>query len=253
MFDQSSHSRKLSHLSTKYTVLLSTSQTGNAQLTTSAPSQSQPKYRISQSKQRKHTTPKYQHNKHGVFHGCGSSDQESGCVVAQITSSIEESNGCFGRREGREGSVEGSEEGCNEVEWGFALWSLCQTEEWQPLTLWVIHQRHHSEAPRNQVNGDMEDTIFWPGNVYTYYDLFVVAVWDIYRKARLKLLQVAADCSNVLASLPCPRDANCRKRCKIWLMGCVCRFHFILFIIESLGLEFRRWRGILIARGRGLR
>jgi len=68
----------------------------------------------------------------------------------------------------------------------YSLWPLCQPKEWLPRTLGVIQDE-------DQFNGgSLSEKLFWPGNVDSYFDLYVSAVWNTYRKARLKLLHVIA-------------------------------------------------------------
>lgn len=74
----------------------------------------------------------------------------------------------------------------------FYLWPLCLPKEWAPQTLGILKKTIHS------TDTDLENMPFWPGKVDSYFDLYVVAVWNTYREARLKLLQVVADCSERL-------------------------------------------------------
>ena len=46
----------------------------------------------------------------------------------------------------------------------------------------------------------LENLAFWPGNIDSYFDIYVAAVWDAYRQGRLKLLQLISDCSERLQS-----------------------------------------------------
>lgn len=74
----------------------------------------------------------------------------------------------------------------------FSLWPLCQPKEWMPRTLGVLKEQI-------QVSDDsLQNLPLWPGNIDSYYDLYVAAVWNIYRKARLKLLDVIVQCSERL-------------------------------------------------------
>jgi hypothetical protein len=75
----------------------------------------------------------------------------------------------------------------------FSLWPLCQPKEWMPEKLGVMKEAEH-------LGGDyLYEMPFWPGNVDSYFDLYVAAVWSIYRKARLKLLDVVARSSEGLS------------------------------------------------------
>ena len=74
----------------------------------------------------------------------------------------------------------------------FALWPLCQPKEWAPQTVGSIEQNLEStEIPVDQMP-------FWPGRVDSYFDLYVAALWDTYRKCRLKCFQVTMDCAGRL-------------------------------------------------------
>jgi hypothetical protein len=74
----------------------------------------------------------------------------------------------------------------------FSLWPLCQPKEWMPQTLGTINE---GLEPGDEA---LDDMTFWPGKVDWYSDLYIVAVWDTYRKARLKLLHIIAECSHRL-------------------------------------------------------
>ncbi|RDW85949.1 hypothetical protein BP5796_04274 [Coleophoma crateriformis] len=75
----------------------------------------------------------------------------------------------------------------------FSLWPLCLPKEWMPQTLGDI--KEGDVLPNDEALDAMP---FWPGRIDTYYDIYVVAVWDVYRKARLKLLNVIIQCSERL-------------------------------------------------------
>lgn len=62
----------------------------------------------------------------------------------------------------------------------FALWPLCQPKQWLPKTLGIL----------KKTRNDGGESYFWDGKVDEYFDLYVAAVWNIYRKARLKLIDV---------------------------------------------------------------
>ena len=74
----------------------------------------------------------------------------------------------------------------------FSLWPLSQPKEWAPKTLGVL------EKGVGSADMTIDSIPFWPGKIDSYFDLYVVAVWDVYRKGRLKLLQVVANCSERL-------------------------------------------------------
>ena len=76
----------------------------------------------------------------------------------------------------------------------FSLWPLCQPKEWAPQTLGTI------EKGAQSTDTTLDSMPFWPGKIESYFDLYVVAVWNTYRKARLRLLQIVADCSQRLRS-----------------------------------------------------
>jgi hypothetical protein len=71
----------------------------------------------------------------------------------------------------------------------FSLWPVCQPEEWAPRTVGLIEQNVKDTGT------PVEDKPFWPGRIDSYFDLYVAALWDTYRKCRLKLFQVTMDCA----------------------------------------------------------
>jgi hypothetical protein len=66
----------------------------------------------------------------------------------------------------------------------FSLWPLCQPKEWMPQKLGVMRETEHLG------DDNLYRMLFWPGNVDSYFDLYVASVWNVYRKGRLKLLDV---------------------------------------------------------------
>lgn len=74
----------------------------------------------------------------------------------------------------------------------FSLWPLCQPKEWMPKTHGIVKEM----APAT--DDSLCSMSFWPGKVDTYFDLYVAAVWNIYRKARLKLIDVILESSSRL-------------------------------------------------------
>lgn len=89
----------------------------------------------------------------------------------------------------------------------FSRWPLGQPEEWTPKTIAFIH---HSED-------DLSGSIYWPGKVETYMDcnrhlrflclslltqcqVYVAAVWNTYRKARLLFLDSLIRCEPLILS-----------------------------------------------------
>lgn len=82
----------------------------------------------------------------------------------------------------------------------FSLWPLCQPKEWAPQTLGIIEKGVQTS------DTTFDSMPFWPGKIDSYFDLYVVAVWDTYRKSRLKLLQVITDCSERLRSAGQPQE-----------------------------------------------
>ncbi len=89
----------------------------------------------------------------------------------------------------------------------FSLWPLCQPKEWMPQTLGTIKETAQS------TDDSLHMMPFWPGNINSYFDLYVVAVWNIYRKARLKLIDAIVESSERLHPSDGPNDelATIRK------------------------------------------
>jgi hypothetical protein len=58
-------------------------------------------------------------------------------------------------------------------------WPEHQPDDWRPNVIGFVQQNPE----------ELAGTIYWPGKVETYYDLYVAAVWNAYRKARLLFLQ----------------------------------------------------------------
>ena len=92
-------------------------------------------------------------------------------------------------------------------------WPACQPEEWRPRTIGSIG--HKQDAL-------LQGTAYWPGRVDTYFDrkkrstlsqlpslmiaVYVAAVWNTYRKARLMILDVIIRCSVRLGEEGCRKD-----------------------------------------------
>ncbi|KIW99815.1 uncharacterized protein Z518_10743 [Rhinocladiella mackenziei CBS 650.93] len=66
----------------------------------------------------------------------------------------------------------------------FAEWPANQPEKWSPTTVGFVHQSHE----------ELQGTIYWPGQVHAYFDLYVSGVWNAYRKARLLFLDRVVRC-----------------------------------------------------------
>ncbi|KAK9482634.1 hypothetical protein V1527DRAFT_454858 [Lipomyces starkeyi] len=64
-------------------------------------------------------------------------------------------------------------------------WPETTPEEWKPRSAGVI-------APQNY--GSTPDVGYWPGNVTSYYDLYVASIWNNYRKACLLVLNIIISC-----------------------------------------------------------
>ncbi|OCL02966.1 hypothetical protein AOQ84DRAFT_303720 [Glonium stellatum] len=67
----------------------------------------------------------------------------------------------------------------------FSSWSAGQTAEWQPRSIGTI---------RGDQTRSWQSANFWPGNIDTYFDLYVAAVWNTYRKTHLMILDIIVRC-----------------------------------------------------------
>ena len=68
---------------------------------------------------------------------------------------------------------------CNEVERDFVQWHEHRASEFRPTT--IISLNRDPSEERIAVG-------YWPGNIDTYFDLYVAGVWNIFRTAQLILL-----------------------------------------------------------------
>lgn len=68
---------------------------------------------------------------------------------------------------------------CNELELHFARWHEDRASEFGPTTIFSLS--HDPSEERIAVG-------YWPGNIDTYFDLYVAGIWNIFRTARLLLL-----------------------------------------------------------------
>lgn len=63
----------------------------------------------------------------------------------------------------------------------FAIWQESRVAEFKPTIVGYINEAQH----------DCQIAVgYWPGEVDTYFDLYVAAVWNIFRAARLLLLDL---------------------------------------------------------------
>ncbi|KAF2496520.1 hypothetical protein BU16DRAFT_549018 [Lophium mytilinum] len=75
-----------------------------------------------------------------------------------------------------------------DLERHISTWPTKLTKEWEPRVVGNI-----SEA---QLNSSKSPG--WPGDVNSYFDLYVAAVWNTYRKTHLMILDIIVKCSNYL-------------------------------------------------------
>ncbi|KAL3482776.1 hypothetical protein BJX62DRAFT_231450 [Aspergillus germanicus] len=69
-----------------------------------------------------------------------------------------------------------------EIEDAFAYWNFHKDASWEPVVTGYISQEHPGRAPSSPFS--------WPGPVHSYFDLYVAAVINTYRKTYLMLLDV---------------------------------------------------------------
>lgn len=63
----------------------------------------------------------------------------------------------------------------------FSEWQDTRTFDFRPTTAGCVRPRDDTSPP---LAG------FWPGNIDTYFDLYVAGVWNIFRTARLLLIAI---------------------------------------------------------------
>jgi hypothetical protein len=71
----------------------------------------------------------------------------------------------------------------------FGKWQDSRIPELNPTVVGNVNQSQHE--PETPVG-------YWPGNVDTYYDLYVAGVWNIFRTARLLLVTLIVKLSDTL-------------------------------------------------------
>lgn len=71
----------------------------------------------------------------------------------------------------------------------FSEWQDTRTFDFRPTTAGRVRPRDDTESP---------PAGYWPGNIDTYFDLYVAGIWNIFRTAHLLLIEIITRLSEQL-------------------------------------------------------
>jgi hypothetical protein len=100
-----------------------------------------------------------------------------------------------------------------EVDQHLRLWGSTRSAQCTPQV--AGHQQHNHWYVGTK---EGEDAVRWPSRIDTYFDLYVAAVWNIFRVTRMALICMIVEFSNILVELDGGENVhNKRTDTKLWL------------------------------------